>query len=107
MNLKVGEYIVIPSTLEKGKEGEFCLEFYFEDEFSDTDSTDSNAFSTDQLTYTEIEKLGGEPGEITLISDYISKKAHLANQNKVNFMLHHFQNKLTNKDSVIVNKKTK
>ena len=88
--LSRGEYVIIPSTFQKGDLGEFCIEVYFEDKLMK--SKKDEKFSFDRLSNFKMEKLGGEPAKYELISETIASEAKSVRDNKKDFIFAQFKN---------------
>ena len=89
LNLKKGSYIIIPSTLDEGKTGDYCLELHFEDELKN--DIISGRDRIDCLKNTKIEKLGGNSVKWEILSEFISSKAKLSSTNKEQFIIQKFK----------------
>ena len=89
LNLPKGSYIIIPSTFESGKKGDFCLELHFEDELIQDYIQGENI--VDCLKNTYIEKLGEKNVKWEILSEFISSKAKSTNTNKEQFIIQKFK----------------
>ena len=98
VNLNRGEYIVIPTTYEKGKISEFSMDFYFDDEL--IGNVGNEEFTIDKLKNTRIEKLGGPQSKPTIIREFTSEATVSASKDKLEFMFAQFQNCLRDDDNV-------
>lgn len=94
MKLPRGEYIIVPSTLTKGEKGEFSIEIYAEDKINKGSNKSDGQFDIKRLSYTYLEKLGGQPGKLELANIDTQEKYDEATENKKNFMYSIFQKKL-------------
>ena len=93
LNLNKGGYIVIPSTFDAGKTGDYCLEFHFEDTIINNEYEGINQMLS--LENTTIEKLGGEDAEWKIIDDFIPSKA---TTNKKQFIMQKFKDIIKDDD---------
>ena len=89
LNLKKGSYIIIPSTLDEGKTGDYCLELHFEDELKN--DIIAGRDKIDCLKYTKIEKLGGNSVKWEILSEFISSQAKSSSANKEQFIIQKFK----------------
>jgi len=96
LNLPKGNYIIIPSTFEYGKTGDYCLEFHFEDEIIGNQMEGMNKITC--LKYTTIEKLKGENAKWEIISEFIPSKAKKSNTNRDQFILQKFKDIIKDDD---------
>jgi hypothetical protein len=102
-DLPKGEYIIIPSIMQKGKTGEFALELYFPDVLKNIKTEDDREL----LTYTKIEKLGSNFKSCRLIDDERADSIHQVNEMKKIFIYSHFQSILKDDDDNEYNSKGK
>ena len=98
VNLNRGEYIVIPTTYDKGKISEFSMDFYFDDEL--IGDVGNEEFTFDKVKYTNIVKLGGPESKPTIIREFTSEATVTASKAKLEFMFAQFQNCLRDDDNV-------
>ena len=96
IELKKGSYIVIPSTFDYGKIGDYCLEFHFEDQLIENETNGVNKITC--LKNTTIEKLGGEDCEWEIISEFIPSKVNVNNSNKELFIMQKFKDIIKDDD---------
>ena len=94
--LQKGAYIIIPSTFEYGKLGDYCLEFHFEDKVIGSEIEGSNKINC--LQNTKIEKLGGEYCRWEIISEFIPSKAKQTGTNKDQFIIQKFKDIIKDDD---------
>jgi len=96
IELKKGSYIIIPSTFDYGKTGDYCLEFHFEDQLIENETNGVNKITC--LKNTTIEKLGGEDCEWEIISEFIPSKVNVNNSNKELFIMQKFKDIIKDDD---------
>ena len=96
LNLAKGSYVIIPSTFDYGKTGDYCLEFHFEDQIIGNDIEGMNQIKCLKNTY--IEKLGGENARWEIISEFIPSKIKSSNTNKDLFIMQKFKDIIKNDD---------
>ena len=105
LKLTRGSYVVIPSTFETGRTGDYCLEFHFEDEL--IKDTFSGEDKIDCLKNTKIEKLGGNTSKWEILSEFISSKAKSSSTNKEQFIIQKFKEIIKEEDDVDYNSSKK
>ena len=105
LKLTKGSYVVIPSTFDAGRTGDYCLEFHFEDEL--IKDTFSGEDKIDCLKNTKIEKLGGNTVKWEILSEFISSKAKLSSTNKEQFIIQKFKEIIKEEDDVDYNSSKK
>jgi hypothetical protein len=99
LSLEAGEYIIVPSIFKAGEIGEFSLELYIQDEFSDINFTKLNFLS--KLKNATIEKLGKiKPIDCQLLGEYRSQHFEKTQQMKIQFMLNQFKYMLVDEDEM-------
>ena len=96
LNLPKGSYIIIPSTFDYGKTGNYCLEFHFEDQIIGNETEGINEITC--LKNTVIEKLGGESVRWEIMTEFIPSKAKKSNTNKDQFILQKFKDIIKDDD---------
>ena len=96
LNLPKGSYVIIPSTFDYGKTGDYCLEFHFEDKILGSQTEGMNKITC--LKNTVIEKLGGEYAKWEIISEFIPDKAKKSNTNRDQFILQKFKDIIKDDD---------
>ena len=96
INLSRGSYIIIPSTFDYGKTGDYCLEFHYEDQIIGGELEGMNKVTC--LKNSEIEKLGGEDSRWEIISEFIASKAKKSNTNRDQFILQKFKDIIKDDD---------
>ena len=96
VNLTKGSYVIIPSTFEYGKTGDYCLEFHFEDKIIGNELEGMNKITC--LKNTVIEKLGGINARWEIISEFIPSKAKKSNTNRDQFILQKFKDIIKDDD---------
>ena len=96
INLSKGSYIIIPSTFDYGKTGDYCLEFHYEDQIIGSELEGMNKVTC--LKNSEIEKLGGEDSRWEIISEFIASKAKKSNTNRDQFILQKFKDIIKDDD---------
>ena len=96
LNMAKGSYIIIPSTFDYGKTGDYCLEFHFEDELKNDEINGVNRI--DCLKNSYIEKLGGESVNWEIISEFISSQAKSSTSNKEQFIIQKFKEIIKDED---------
>ena len=96
LNLTKGSYVIIPSTFEYGKTGDYCLEFHFEDKIIGNELEGMNKITC--LKNTVIEKLGGINARWEIISEFIPSKAKKSNTNRDQFILQKFKDIIKDDD---------
>ena len=89
LNLTRGRYIIIPSTFDSGKTGNYCLEFHFEDEVMNGSIKGQN--KVECLKNSRIEKLGGNTVRYEILSEFISSQAKSSNTNREQFIIQKFK----------------
>ena len=95
MEFEPGQYIIIPSTKEKGKSKEieqFCIEFHFEDK---NPSINMNSFICDDTT---VEKLRNKPDKIELINATLKKNYQKKISDKMDLLLNNLKNFIEKND---------
>ena len=96
LNLTKGSYIIIPSTFDYGKTGDYCLEFHFEDELVNNRINGANRI--DCLKNSYIEKLGGNQVNWEILSEFISSQAKASTSNKEQFIIQKFKEIIKDED---------
>jgi hypothetical protein len=96
LKLTKGSYVIIPSTFDYGKTGDYCLELHFEDEIIKDTFYGENAIEC--LKNTKIEKLGGQAAKWEILSEFISSKAKLSTTNKEQFIIQKFKEIIKEED---------
>ena len=97
LNLNKGAYIIIPSTFDYGKTGDYCLEFHFEDKlFPGNEIEGINKINC--IKNTVIEKLGGENARWEILSEFIASKTNKEKTNKEQFIIQKFKDIIKDED---------
>ena len=96
LNLQKGSYVIIPSTFDYGKTGDYCLEFHFEDQIIGNQTEGVNEIKC--LKNTVIEKLGGEKARWEIISEFIPSKSKKSGTNKDQFIMQKFKDIIKDDD---------
>jgi len=96
LNLPKGSYIIIPSTFDAGKVGEYCLELHFQDEIVTSKLNGLNKIECLKNTY--IEKLGGTDANWEILSEFISSAAKASSSNKEQFIMQKFKEIIKDED---------
>jgi hypothetical protein len=94
MKLEKGEYIISACTFKAGEVGPFCLEFYFEDSFIDSNYTESNFLS--KFKNTKVERLDNTQTKVTasLKKETTVEDLQEVKEKKQRFIYNHFKNML-------------
>ena len=97
LDLKKGNYVIIPSTYDNGKTGDYCLEFHFEDKLLEGSEIEGvNKIIC--LKNTVIEKLNGENARWEIISEFIASKSKKETTNKEQFIIQKFKDIIKDDD---------
>ena len=105
LNLPKGSYVIIPSTFDSGKTGEYCLELHFEDEIIKDKFYGENKIECLKNTY--IEKLGGNSAKWEILSEFIPSKAKPSTNNKEQFIIQKFKEIIKDEDDYNYDNSTK
>ena len=96
LNLTKGLYVIIPSTFESGKIGDYCLELHFEDQLVQDETNGKNIVKCLRNNY--IEKLGGNEVNWEILSEFISSEAKSSTNNKEQFIIQKFKEIIKDED---------
>ena len=102
MEFEPGQYIIIPTTKDKGKSKEFeqfCIEFHFQDK---NPSINMTSFICED---TVIEKLRNKPDKIELINRTLKSNYHTKINDKKNLLLNNLKNYVESNDDYYYLKK--
>ena len=97
LDLKKGNYVIIPSTYDNGKTGDYCLEFHFEDKLLEGSEIEG-VNKINCLKNTVIEKLNGENARWEIISEFIASKSKKETTNKEQFIIQKFKDIIKDDD---------